>query len=64
MGQDNSHYWFGDLIAYTVAAPLVRRWRDIKIAERTKIERFRCKIAPILIEVKTLHNDLLLPAWC
>jgi hypothetical protein len=54
----------GDFFACTAVAPIVRKWRDMKIDERTRSELICKKLKPIFDEIKALHSDLLNPAWC
>jgi len=64
MALNRDLFWVGDLIACTAVAPIVRKWRDVKIYERTRSQLIRKKLKPIFDEIKTLHSDLLNPAWC
>jgi hypothetical protein len=52
------------MIACTAVAPIVRKWRDMKIDERTRSQLICKKLKPIFDEIKALHSDLLNPAWC
>ena len=64
MALNRDLFWLGDLIACTAVAPIVRKWRDMKIDDSTRSQLICNKLKPIFDEIKALHSDLLHPAWC
>ncbi len=64
MNEEEKSHLVGDILAHTFAAPMVRRFRAARVAERAEIERIRGKLRPLLGPIREAHADLLIPAWC
>ena len=54
---------FGDLLACTLFAVKVRRWRSTRISDSVRNEILREKMRPMFEAIVNQHADLLKPVW-
>ena len=54
---------FGDLLACTMLAENVRRWRSARVGVSVMDEKLREKLRPMFEAIVNQHADLLKPAW-